>query len=235
MKNLIVLFILFKCIPALSQDVQFKGIGPFVIGANLSEILEKVALTNGKVKSGLTFSDVYSFHAESKAGIMKTNYDTTSLMNAQYCYGFPGELDFTINNYEIAGIKVSKIYLIFIDSILSGFVCNVDQELKEAIMLKYGDGQLVKKLDSVACRYTSSGNIKYENTYSETASWKHDNVTVERYNSIDYDKNCKIRGYHTLTIQTKGIMLKLLKYEMDQRKIREDRRKALKKEKLKDF
>ena len=146
MRNILIFVIIIFCTKVYSQE-NIDGIGIFTIGKTKIKTIDKI------LKEYNTELNSYNSNSESKwlkyirgykvAEFFPSISDSNNNpLRTSYC---PDLRVFYINKYNIAGITLSNIHLRFYKNTLIEFYCDYNEELKKALISKYGKSENIDK------------------------------------------------------------------------------------------
>jgi len=181
MKKLICFILLINVYSFCLSQNKIDGIGIFKIGETkikiINQILEdnKVELENyNNVKQARWLKYRMDFLvAELYPNI--TDNDLNPLLTC-FC---PDVKVFFIKDYKIAGIYLLNIHLRFYKNTLIEFYCDSNDELLQALTIKYGNPKRLDNWDKIS-GFTKIDNVNYSSLY-----WNNDPI----YASFNYEKN----------------------------------------------
>ncbi|MCK8490432.1 hypothetical protein M0L20_01135 [Spirosoma sp. RP8] len=172
-----VLFLFLISLSSYAQD-KIEGIGRFRIGRSTIGLIDSLVSESGEQ---LSVVDNYMFDQENTSiGELVINRQNPheSPIGSSFC---PDVRVFYMNQYEVSGIALTKIYLIFKNERLISLKSSNSMELEEALALKYGEKEPTVRTKPVSC-----GN---ETILSRR--WVNNTLIATTYSRIYYNTSCK--------------------------------------------
>ncbi|MCK8496054.1 hypothetical protein M0L20_29580 [Spirosoma sp. RP8] len=183
MKILCSVLLYFACLASNAQD-KIEGIGKFKIGKTTVNDLMKYARG-----SSLAVQEAQSDVYEGSTGILyKLSYKPDYVLDR--VSGCTSTSVYYLRKYDVAGIEINNVYLMFFDNLLISFEADNSPELKTAFVTKYGEPELSSNHQTVRCGT--------ETTYY--SKWYNGTVTATALFSKLFSSSCKITYVDILTI-----------------------------------
>ena len=229
---------------AFSQDTpQLEGIGKFKINKTtisiVNDLSKELRVSLKKINSSQQeFDEDRNDDHYIGNYILELIRDTINQYESPaYSSNCPNVKVFKIRSYEIAGIKIEKIYLHFYNDILIEFECENNDQLREAMRLKYGKSKLDFKEKEIKCTYTSNGNQITYKEISSTESWYNSDTTVTGtcLLNVYYSEKCEKSTINILSISNYKFSKTIYDCDKANREATEARKNAQKKSKLSEF
>lgn len=192
MKNILNFVIIISfCANVYSQE-KIDGIGIFTIGKTKTKTIDKI------LKEYNTELDSYNSNSESKwlkyirgykvAEFFPSLSDSNNNpLRTSYC---PDLRVFYINKYDIAGITLSNIHLRFYKNTLIEFYCDYNEELKKALISKYGKPENLAKWNELSL-FNKIDSLDFSSQF-----WK--NKTICASFNFEYDSSKVINSYFVI-------------------------------------
>jgi hypothetical protein len=234
-------FLFIACFFIQNAKAQLQGIGKFKIGITLSSIIEDLAKENKvKVKESTdfmeTFADAsYVTKRTTKILLLKAPQSKSDIADPEYSVA-PDVKVYYINYLEISTVPVEKLYLSFYKDTLYKITCNTSLQLRDAMDIKYGKGDLKTDEKEVTCTSRITGDFKEkETTYITTWSSDINNIEAVDYLRNYFNDKCEEKFISYFTISDKAIVksVNVIVAEINARVKKEEADK--KKAELKDF
>ncbi|MGR6088830.1 MAG: hypothetical protein ACU4F9_11685 [Arcticibacter sp.] len=175
----------------LGQSVQ--GIGIFKVN-QFTKIDFISWLDSQNVKLEEITSSAIFFEMDNslkvRAGSLKPNqtkkYDSPS--QANYLKGF--EVIY-LNDYEVSGIAIDQVYLLFLNDTLAKITFDLTSEIEKALSAKYGEPVKDVKTKEIECVYSYTGAKNIKEEVNVKLSWRDNDFVAYGYRSTYYDAKCK--------------------------------------------
>jgi hypothetical protein len=178
-----------KPAPPARQSPGLDGIGLFRIGVTDTTDLQAFAKSKGTFVGVMEDeADVYTPTDETKIALVVPSEDGNYTVHSTLC---PKAQVYYLSSYEVAGIRLSEVYLTFYSKKLIEFKCEYSSELVDALTLKYGKPKTDIKERPRNCVFVHTGNkITYKDVTTRE-SWEnggiHASATIMKW----YDSSCE--------------------------------------------
>lgn len=209
------------------------GMGKFILNKTVISVVDEVAK---ELKCEIIEIDSFTKYIKSSKdfpGIYEIIYNSdTKNLSAKSC---PDTKVYYINKYDISGIEVKEMYLIFYKGILVHIKANGNPELAEALTIKYG--KPVSKLteNEVTCTSLYGGSQKLKENRILSTWGKDHRYSCSEYLSKTYDSKCKANYFDVINIFDSEAYNIIDLCERDLSNKKKEKDLEIKKEKLKDF
>lgn len=237
MKSLsIILITFFTNSYAFSQE-KIEGLGIFKIGQPLSVIEDYAHTNNLKIATITKWSDYSDYRAEKKPYVIEIKKD----LDPKHKYDSPAEAPdceksrvFIINGYKVSDIQIKQLTLDFFEGSLYKIDAAYDQKLVDALVVKYGEPESSKKVDSVNCIYKLTGNQVTKTSSTFTKTWRNNQILTYATVGSYFNSKCE-ENYLSYVIVSDTIISKKENECAIEAIDREDAKQLPKKENLKDL
>lgn len=191
MKTLLTLALLAALHTCMAQTQTIDGFGGLRLGKPLQDVLTMLNLTGAKTLTNgqqnfvnLSDDEAVILRYDSSKEITTYDYNVKTCLNL---------VQVKVPEYEVAGIKVSRITLNFYKDTLYEIDINAPStEFDDAFKAKYGEGKLTYKADTIKCSSAYQGSFKVvEKNYTTNWASGNKNVKVERYVSDYRNSKCE--------------------------------------------
>jgi hypothetical protein len=122
---------------------------------------------------------------------------------------------YIVKGYKVSNIELINLHLKFYNDTLTEIKCDITTELKNAIKLKYGDGETQSDRKEIKCTYTYNGNtITYEELEIDE-TWRNKNTfSTIRFKKY-YNSDCKEKYFNYLLISSYKSIEDIINCEKD--------------------
>jgi hypothetical protein len=243
MKTIVTFFLMLTIAQFAMAQELVEGIGKFKIHKASIRLIDSLAKEMGGMGNITSSNDEVEASRAREDGdyrfyevLCDTNnmgHDLSS--NPVYAVSYPHTRVFYLTYYEIAGITINDIHIMFYKDTLISFTSNCRIEMEQALDLKYGKGELTEQEKDVHCSYVNgNGEVTYkEKKYTKV--WPGKNVTCTSELEEYYDSNCKQQTIFIFILKDKAIVAKINDFTRKSRERYELREKAKQKSKLSEF
>lgn len=174
----------------------FIGIGIFKIGADTNIVYEYAKLIKQSIKtldnSETYFNDIATkneYNIDSSVYRVKRN---ASMFNAAFHLDYcPSTTQYIINRYNVSGIPLTRVELLFYNNKLIEFSCDYNIDIVNAMTAKYGKSKVEIDHKAVNCVYNLTGISEKEDASTYYEKWINGPIEAFSINSVTYDNNCK--------------------------------------------
>jgi len=157
-KSILVALLAILCLAVKAQET-FKGIGIFKIGIDTSVLYNYVKENKFQLRA-ITSDDQY-INATTLSGygiIGKLYHNLEEKDILRHLSNCPEVKEFSISSYDIAGISLKNVRLIYYKDRLFSFECEYNNNAKDAIEAKYGALPVKMTYDTSKCIYNLTGH-----------------------------------------------------------------------------
>jgi len=206
-KILIITAIAILSLSVKAQE-KFNGIGIFKIGSDTT-ILYNYALLNkckikpfnkgialfGKTQSDPNKLEILKLETNVKHPEDKIN-DLSECAEAK---------EFYCSIYEINGIKIKNIRLVYYHNQLIKFKSNRTDEIEAAMNAKYGKSELKDTQDTTSCLYNLTGITEKLIAHTFSYEWDNEDIRARSILSEYFDDHCnkEYNAYFTYSISNR--------------------------------
>lgn len=190
MKQLVFIVGLMATMHCYAQEL-FTGIGIFKIDTDTSLVYQFAKSTKIKIKNVNTdykyLEATTLAHNPTIARLYRNTKEVSTLMKLNNC---PNTVEFSISSYEVAGINIKNIRLIYYNNQLTKVNFDYSSEVVEAIETKYGKLNTKITTDSVTCIYNLTGRERKLAESTITQSRDFGLVKIHVMLWVGYDSHC---------------------------------------------
>lgn len=236
MKKIYVLKLLLLSHVVFSQDYQkINGIGKFKINETKVSIIDSL---KREMNLDVEILKKYKYVDSKKANLLaEIVSDTTkdNYMGNPYSLLCQNTRVFFIGSYYISGIELLNIKLYFHNDVLIGFNCDFNNELNDALTIKYGKPKIEYQEKNINCEVKLTGNIIARTESNSTQIWQNNDIQASIKISKYYDSDCNEKIISYFSLQNHPVMNDIINCSLESWKLIESRKKEMKKKNLKDF
>ncbi|WP_123985231.1 hypothetical protein [Taibaiella soli] len=213
-----------------AQD-KIEGIGPFKINRTTTAYVDTLVNDGYKkitVKTADPQSTVRGLKEKAIAELMP---DSTKLYNSPHTHRCNGVRTFFIPFMEIAGITIENIYLTFYHDVLVDISTDYSAELKNALMLKYGEVPAQELSSENNCTLPATKADMSLTAKSYYYTWKNEGIKCIASIGYYWDHNCEKQYLSYVNVGVSGITSVIMdcdRAEREKQKKRQDEEKRKK-------
>ncbi|ARK10101.1 hypothetical protein A6C57_06970 [Fibrella sp. ES10-3-2-2] len=226
-----ILLFLFLC-PSLvyPQIPKIEGIGPLKIGKTSVAVIGDLA--NERAATVEVITDIPLM--PNVRGIYQVMASASGEPSA-HATQCPQTKVYLIGRYEVAGIRLEKMFLTFYGGVLISITCDGNDELSDALKTKYGPPKVTVSSKEITCRYVYGGNEVKNREETISSRWINGDLVATETQTKFYDSSCRPIFLHSLNIGAQSKVAQAAVCDREWRAKIEAIKKSAAKDKLKDF